>query len=56
MTTDGSSANYWACKAAMIQVTKVWATELISHGVRVSCISPGAITTPIFRGGAGAAA
>lgn len=51
--TDGSSANYSACKAAMIQVTKVWATELISHGVRVNCISPGAITTPIFWGGAG---
>ena len=51
--TDGSSANYSACKAGMIQVTKVWATELISHGVRVNCISPGAITTPIFWGGAG---
>ena len=51
--TDGSSADYSACKAGMIQVTKVWATELISHGVRVNCISPGAITTPIFWGGAG---
>ena len=51
--TDGSSASYSACKAAMIQVTKVWATELIAHGVRVNCISPGAITTPIFWGGAG---
>ncbi len=53
VTTDGSSADYSACKAGMIQVTKVWATELISHGVRVNCISPGAITTPIFWGGAG---
>ena len=51
--TDGSSADYSACKAGMIQATKVWATELISHGVRVNCISPGAITTPIFWGGAG---
>ena len=51
--TDGSSADYSACKAGMIQVTKVWATELISYGVRVNCISPGAITTPIFWGGAG---
>ena len=53
VTTDGSSADYSALKAGMIQVTKVWATELISHGVRVNCISPGAITTPIFWGGAG---
>ncbi len=51
ITTDGSSAVYSACKAGMIHVTKVWATELISHGVRVNCISPGAITTPIFWGG-----
>ena len=29
VTTDGSSANYSACKAGMIHVTKVWATELI---------------------------
>ena len=50
--TDGSSASYSGCKAAMIQATKVWATELISHGVRVNCISPGAISTPIFWGGA----
>ncbi len=51
ITTDGSSAVYSACKAGMIHVTKVWATELIGHGVRVNCISPGAITTPIFWGG-----
>jgi NAD(P)-dependent dehydrogenase (short-subunit alcohol dehydrogenase family) len=52
ITTDGSSAVYSACKAGMIHVTKVWATELIGHGVRVNCITPGAITTPIFWGGA----
>ena len=52
ITTDGSSAVYSACKAGMIHVTKVWATEMIGHGVRVNCISPGAITTPIFWGGA----
>ena len=51
VTTDGSSATYSALKAGMIHVTKVWATELIPHGVRVKCISPGAITTPIFWGG-----
>ena len=51
ITTDGSSAVYSALKAGMIQVTKVWATELIGDGIRVNCISPGAITTPIFWGG-----
>ncbi len=51
ITTDGSGAVYSACKAGMIQVTKVWATELIGDGIRVNCISPGAISTPIFWGG-----
>ncbi len=51
VTTDGSSAEYSACKAGVIHVTKVWATELAEHRVRVNCISPGAIITPIFWGG-----
>ncbi len=51
LTTDGSGAVYSACKAGMIHVTKVWATELIGDGIRVNCISPGAISTPIFWGG-----
>ena len=51
LTTDGSAAVYSACKAGMIHVTKVWATELIGDGIRVNCISPGAISTPIFWGG-----
>ena len=51
VTTDGSSAEYSACKAGVIHVTKVWATELAEHRVRVNCISPGGIITPIFWGG-----
>ena len=51
VTTDGSSVTYSAGKAAVIHVTKVWATELAAHRVRVNCISPGAIVTPIFWGG-----
>ena len=51
VTTDGSSAIYSASKAGLINATKVWATELAEFGVRVNCISPGAIVTPIFWGG-----
>ena len=51
VTTDGSSAEYSASKAGVIHVTKVWATELAEHRVRVNCISPGGIITPIFWGG-----
>ena len=50
VTTDGSGPVYSASKAALIQVTKVWATQLAEFGVRVNCISPGAVVTPIFWG------
>ena len=42
---------YSASKAAVIHTTKVWATQLAEFGIRVNCISPGAIVTPIFWGG-----
>jgi NAD(P)-dependent dehydrogenase (short-subunit alcohol dehydrogenase family) len=39
---------YSALKAAVIQLTRSVATELGESGVRVNCICPGAIVTPIF--------
>src|SRR4051812_29879140 len=39
---------YSACKAAVIQLTRSVATELGELGVRVNCICPGPIPTPIF--------
>jgi NAD(P)-dependent dehydrogenase (short-subunit alcohol dehydrogenase family) len=39
---------YSAAKAAVIQLTRSVALELAPHGVRVNCICPGAIATPIF--------
>ena len=51
VTTDGSGPLYSASKAGVIHITKVLAVELAAHGIRVNCISPGAIVTPIFWGG-----
>ena len=51
VTTDGSGPIYSASKAAVIHLTKVWATQLAEFKVRVNCISPAAIVTPIFWGG-----
>ena len=48
---DGSTPIYAACKAGVIHVTTVWAMELAEFGIRVNCISPGGIVTPIFWGG-----
>lgn len=39
---------YSACKAAVIHLTRPVAMELGEHGVRVNCICPGGIATPIF--------
>jgi NAD(P)-dependent dehydrogenase (short-subunit alcohol dehydrogenase family) len=39
---------YSAAKAAVIQLTRSVAMELAASGVRVNCICPGAIATPIF--------
>ena len=39
---------YSAAKAAVIQLTRSIAMELAGSGVRVNCICPGAIATPIF--------
>ena len=46
---------YSAAKAGITQLTKVAGVELGPFGIRVNCISPGAIATPIFWGGSGLA-
>src|SRR4030095_5031254 len=39
---------YSAAKAGVVHLTRSVAMELGEHGVRVNCICPGAIATPIF--------
>lgn len=47
---------YSALKAAVIHLTKSVANELGESGVRVNCICPGGIATPIFGKGMGLSA
>jgi len=42
---------YSAAKAAVAHYTKLAGVQLGPHNIRVNCISPGAIATPIFWGG-----
>jgi len=39
---------YSAAKAAIIHLTHTVAMELADNGIRVNCICPGAVATPIF--------
>lgn len=48
---EGSAA-YGASKAALIHWSKVAAHELGGHGIRVNCVCPGPIDTPMLRTGA----
>jgi NAD(P)-dependent dehydrogenase (short-subunit alcohol dehydrogenase family) len=40
---------YCAAKAAVISLTEVLAVELRDYGIRVNCISPGSVDTPMLR-------
>jgi NAD(P)-dependent dehydrogenase (short-subunit alcohol dehydrogenase family) len=51
LTTGGGAHIYSAAKAAVIHLTRSVATELAESGVRVNCICPGGIITPIWTGG-----
>ncbi len=46
--TGFSPHPYSAAKAAVVQLTRTAASELAESGVRVNCVCPGAIPTPIF--------
>lgn len=45
--------SYCASKAAVIALTEALAVEVRGHGVRVNCISPGAVDTPMWEEASG---
>ena len=46
----GSPHLYGVAKAAVIKLTQTVALELGAHGIRVNCICPGIIETPLAAG------
>ena len=38
---------YTASKGAIVALTRAWAADLIRFGVRVNCIAPGQVATPM---------
>jgi len=43
-------AAYCASKAAVVSLTKVMAVEYVKSGLRVNCVCPGGVTTPLIEG------
>jgi NAD(P)-dependent dehydrogenase (short-subunit alcohol dehydrogenase family) len=43
------TAAYNASKAAVVALTRQMAVELAPHGIRVNCVCPGVIDTPMLR-------
>ena len=41
-------AAYCASKAAVVSLTRVMAVEYVSQGLRVNCVCPGAVSTPLI--------
>jgi NAD(P)-dependent dehydrogenase (short-subunit alcohol dehydrogenase family) len=46
---------YCASKAALIEFTESLAVELKEHGIRVNCVSPGSVDTPMWAAVSGGA-
>ncbi len=46
---------YCASKAALISLTESLAVELKEHGIRVNCVSPGSVDTPMWAAVSGGA-
>ena len=49
ISTDRGMATYAGAKAALISSAKVMARELASQGIRVNCVSPSDIITPMIK-------
>ncbi len=43
-------SNYTAAKAALAANTVTWAREFASYGIRVGCVAPGMVETPMTQG------
>jgi 3-oxoacyl-[acyl-carrier protein] reductase len=51
LATDAGepTAHYNASKAGVVALTRQMAVELAPHGIRVNCVCPGVIDTPMLR-------
>lgn len=49
VTGQGGTSGYVAAKGAILGLTREWAAELASSGVRVNAVVPAEVMTPLYR-------
>jgi len=48
-TGQGGTSGYVAAKGAMNALTREWALDLAPHGIRVNCVIPAEVMTPLYE-------
>ena len=49
LTGQGRTSGYAASKGAQLALTREWAAELLSYGIRVNAVLPAEVMTPLYR-------
>lgn len=49
VTGQGNTSGYASAKGAIMALTREWAVELLSYGIRVNAVIPAEVMTPLYR-------
>jgi L-fucose dehydrogenase len=49
VTGQGNTSGYAAAKGAQLALTREWAVELLTYGIRVNAVVPSEVMTPLYR-------
>ena len=49
LTGQGNTSGYAAAKGAILGLTREWAVELLTHGIRVNAVIPAEVMTPAYE-------
>ncbi|HVG27936.1 MAG TPA: SDR family oxidoreductase [Acidobacteriaceae bacterium] len=49
ITGQGGTSAYAAAKGAQLALTREWAAELLPYGIRVNCVLPAEVLTPLYE-------
>jgi len=49
VTGQGGTSGYASAKGAQLALTREWAVELLPYGIRVNCVLPAEVMTPLYE-------